>query len=122
MKPVARFVVRPDGEARSLLLLGIAKADARALESGFVYEIRDFDGELVLSKVGPSCIGRPVNATHEERHRESRLLSWGCSADGLITRCGKWLVATLSEWQAYRAKRLGHEVPIAASEWDGGAK
>ena len=121
MKPIARFVVRPDGEAQSLLLLGIAKADTQALEPGFVYEIRDFDGELVLSKVGPSCIG-PVNATPEERQRESWLLSWGCSADGLITRCGKWLVATLSEWQAYRAKCFGHGVPIAASEWDGGAK
>lgn len=121
MKPVARFVVRPDGEARSLLLLGIVKADARALEPGFVYEICDFDGELVFSKVGPSCIG-PVNTTTEERQRESWLLSWGCSADGLITRCGKWLVATLSEWQAYRAVLFGHEVPLAASDRDGGSK
>jgi len=101
MKSLARFVIRPDGEAQSLLLIGIAKSCA-SLRAGVVYEIRAFDGELEIVELGQSCIG-PVRSTSEERACAGWLESWGKTADGLLEDCGKWLVATLAEWRAAKA-------------------
>ena len=47
---VARFFVRSDGA----LILGSA-VPSSTLKAGFVYEILDVAGTLVLREVGPSC-------------------------------------------------------------------
>jgi hypothetical protein len=79
MKSLARFVIRPDGEAQSLLLIGIAKPCA-SLRAGYVYEIRAFDGELFIAELGPTCIG-PTISTSGDRAREGWLESWGKTVD-----------------------------------------
>ena len=101
MKSLARFVIRPDGEAQSLLLIGIAKPCA-SLRAGYVYEIRAFDGELFIAELGPTCIG-PTISTSGDRAREGWLESWGKTVDALLQDCGKWLVATLDEWRIAKA-------------------
>lgn len=111
MKSLGRFVIRPDGEAQSLMLIGIAKPCA-SLRAGFVYEIQAFDGELAIVELGPSCIG-PTISTSEDRARAGWLGSWGKTADALLEDCGKWLVATLGEWRA--AKAAGKVIALACA-------
>lgn len=111
MKSLGRFVIRPDGEARSLLLIGIAKR-SDALPAGIVYEIREADDMLEIVALGPSCIG-PTISTSEDRARMGWLESWGKTADALLEDCGKWLVATLGEWRA--AKAAGKVTAIACA-------
>lgn len=99
MNPIARFVVRPDREGRSLLLLGLTRASKTALKAGCVYEIREFDGEFSLENMGPSCISSGDSMPVEPG------LSWARNVDGLIECCGKLLIYTLSEYLARRAVR-----------------
>lgn len=99
MNPIARFVVRPDREGRSLLLLGLTRASKTALKAGCVYEIREFDGEFTIENMGPSCISSGDAMPVEPG------LSWARNVDGLIECCGKLLIYTLSEWLERRAVR-----------------
>ena len=99
MNPIARFVVRPDREGRSLLLLGLTRASKTTLQAGVVYEIREFDGEFSLENMGPSCISSGDSMPVEPG------LSWACDVNGLIERCGKLIIYTLSEWLARRSAR-----------------
>jgi hypothetical protein len=101
VKFAGRFVIRPDKEGG--MILGIKASNVTALKPGFVYEIQDIDGDLLLVEVGESCIG---DCPPCEPKREGTLLSWAHTADTLIQDCGKWLIATLEEWrEAVRTKQ-----------------
>jgi hypothetical protein len=102
MNAAARFVIRPDGT----LILGIKTSLPSALRPGYVYEVVDVDGDLVIFERGPSCIGEkamefvegPDGNPVPDPSRPPQLLSWWHDANTLIEDCGKWLVSTAREW------------------------
>ena len=107
MKPVARFVIRPELDPehqKSWLILGMTTTINQTLKHGGVYEIRECEGELSVVHVGETAIG-PAMASQEDRIKTPWLLSWALTADELISGAGKLLTLTISEWRAYLASK-----------------
>jgi len=62
MKPIARFVIRPDeNKAGGRLMLGIDIAQVSSLKPNTIYQIEDILGELVIREVGQAVIGKDGN-------------------------------------------------------------
>jgi hypothetical protein len=105
-KLLARFVRRNTGnptENDGLILGNIAKAGDSFFKRGYVYEIVEILGEVVIRECGPSWIkptinsGRKVMNDGEEREVQNPIC-WGSSAGHILDVVGKELILTEEEY------------------------
>jgi len=83
LKPVARLVVRRCDKKDGLILGVLLKPGKPFLKPNTVYEIQEFDGELIIKKVGPSFLTKKA---------------WGSAYEDLMERHGKYFFLSKKEY------------------------
>lgn len=96
MNPVARFISRPASEDPTKPEMGLVfffKGNT-ALKAGRVYEIQDWDGELVIKDVGECVLGMSMSESHPKLGGKG---CWHADINWLLECVGKLLCLTRKE-------------------------
>ncbi len=96
MKPLARFVIRPDSKGKGDLIIGaMFKAqDANLLKPGVVYQVEESMGELVIRPVGEPALGESPSKSYIPE------VSWMNSADHILECSSGGYIMTRDEYKA----------------------
>lgn len=98
MKSIARFVRRDGGDEDGLLIGNMFKQGAKHFKPGYVYEIQEILGELVIKEVGKSCIPRRADEDFA-----GICAYWASDISNLVMSAGKYLILTIDEMAQYLA-------------------
>lgn len=101
MKVQARFVFRESSDANDGLGLAFLFRGQTTFKKGVVYELYDFDGEVILKEVGPSCV--PVDMLVRQP-KQLQNCCWGNGLSELVLVGEKYLCLTQNEYDALCVK------------------
>lgn len=91
---VARFVTRGTGikgEGRVDIFIGAAFKGQKILKPNHVYQLTEFDGEIMLRDMGPSAI-------HSQSDKSLLPANWNHGVSAVMERAGKHLILTQAEF------------------------